>query len=515
MSKAAAKKHKWNVFLLGTDYGIRRTKKREWYVWKVTRDGAIWVKADKQEIQNHLAVVHNLAPYSEEGGVTDVDWAMDDVLSNFTVEYAGAFAGYREPGEYLIQGERVLVTQGVALIELVKGDCEWLKEVYRRSYPRSHSITIRGGGDDGRVVTLSQHDAVFGWIQGMVRALYLGEPPNWPGHGQALVLLGESGLGKTSHQQLFTAMFGGRATDPELFFKDRTAFNEQLLEKEHWKMSDPKSKSRAEQESILGEVKKHVANVYIPGHAKGAKIIDVPTLRRISIALNPDSSGLKILRDMAPSELDKFLIVNLEHAGAYKPDGQEWGGLSWEEWYKKALSELPAFLYWILYEYEVPVGMRDVRYNVVYRNPDVEPEIAAPTDQEVETELQNIVGIGVFTDIYGATAQATIEGPVRTDASGVVDRVLHAKSPVLARARQHSDIFKSNATRLGNLLAKWAGPPGKVEPCGPATIQRFRLPRDRSEYEFTKSGGVMSSLERIKSALRKKSEEAPPGECAG
>src|SRR6516162_8925771 len=107
MSKAAAKKHKWNVFLLGTDYGIRRTKKREWYVWKVTRDGAIWVKADKPEIQNHLAVVHTLDPYSEEGGVTDVDSAMDDVLSNFTVEYAGAFAGYREPGEYLIQGERV------------------------------------------------------------------------------------------------------------------------------------------------------------------------------------------------------------------------------------------------------------------------------------------------------------------------------------------------------------------------------------------------------------------------
>ena len=509
----------------------------------MTRDGSQWVRADKQEVQNHLGAVHNLAPYAEDGGMSDADLAMDDALSNWTVDYAGAFAGYRTPGEFLIQGERVLVTQGVTLVEPVKGDCDWLKEVYRQSFRRSHPFTFTGGGQDGSEVTLHQYDAVFGWIQGMARALYLGEAPNWPGHGQALVILAESGLGKTSHQHLFTAAFGGRATDPELFFKDRTAFNEQMLEKEHWRMSDPKSKSRAEQESILGEVKKHVANVYIPGHAKGAKIIDIPTLRRISIAVNPDSSGLKILRDMAPSELDKFLIVNLEHAGAYKPDGQESGGLAWDKWYRKALSQLPAFLYWILYEYEVPEGMRDVRYNVVYRNPDVEPEITAPTDQEIEAELQNIVGIGVFTDIHGTLGvggPATVEGPVRANAGGVVDRVLHAKSPTLARARQHLDIFKANPTRLGNLLAKWAGTPGKTAACGPtATIRRILLPGGRSEYEFTnteppsstavtkpaasttKTASAAVDLERLKAAMRERTATRnfgtpeTPDECAG
>jgi hypothetical protein len=43
------------------------------------------------------------------------------------------------------------------------------------------------------------------------------------------------------------------------------------------------------------------------------------------------------------------------------------------------------------------------RYNVVYHNPEMEPQLAAPTFDEIQTELLEIVGIGVFTNIESAT----------------------------------------------------------------------------------------------------------------
>jgi hypothetical protein len=55
MSKAAAaakgsKKSYWAPFLKGTDYGIRRTAKGEWYVRKMTKRGTEWIRADKPKL---------------------------------------------------------------------------------------------------------------------------------------------------------------------------------------------------------------------------------------------------------------------------------------------------------------------------------------------------------------------------------------------------------------------------------------------------------------------------------
>jgi len=115
------------------------------------------------------------------------------------------------------------------------------------------------------------------------------------------------------------------------------------------------------------------------------------------------------------------------------------------------------------------------RYNLVYHIRRSNPSL--PSEKDGETELQDIVGLGVFTDIFGQAEGPMVAGPVRVTSRGVVDRVLHKNSPVLTRARQYPDVFKINATRLGNYLAKWANKPesnmlyGSIMPCGPATIQ--------------------------------------------
>jgi len=152
-------------------------------------------------------------------------------------------------------------------------------------------------------------------------------------------------------------MLTGRATDPELFFKDKTSFNEQMGEKEHWLMSDPKTTNRASQEKFLGDIKNFVANVWMPIHPKGGKQVNLKTFRRMTVALNPDNKALEILRDMADSDFDKVMILDFKNAGKWSPDGEAFGGLSWEDWEAKMLSELPAFIHWLLNEYRVPEHM--------------------------------------------------------------------------------------------------------------------------------------------------------------
>jgi hypothetical protein len=74
MSKDAAKNSQGTLkraaanFVAGTDYGIRRTAKGDWYVWKETRDGWRWVRADKKEVKDHLDIVHDIVDVAPPRG---------------------------------------------------------------------------------------------------------------------------------------------------------------------------------------------------------------------------------------------------------------------------------------------------------------------------------------------------------------------------------------------------------------------------------------------------------------
>ena len=498
MSKTAAKNSKktqqFAQFVAGTDYGIRRTANKDWYVRLKTKRGVEWIKADKTDVKNYLEAVHKIADYSEDGLMSDADYAMLDAFFK-PVEFAGAYAGYREPGEIAVEDSTVLITRGVKLIEPAPGNCEFCKNAFIKQFPTEHQETLTvdehenvvrdidgnvvkyadlssakemtAGGkkieeDDkgnlsGKAFTITQRDAILGWCQGALRTLHEATPGKWR-HGQALLMIGLSGSGKTSLQNIITAMLTGRATDPELFFKDKTSFNEQMGEKEHWLMSDPKTTNRASQEKFLGDIKNFVANVWMPIHPKGGKQVNLKTFRRMTVALNPDNKALEILRDMADSDFDKVMILDFKNAGKWSPDGEAFGGFSWEDWEAKMLSELPAFIHWLLNEYRVPEHMWHKRYNVVYHNPQMEPQFAAATFAEIQTELLEIVGIGVFTNIESATDGVLDEtGPLTI--GEIIDRTTHPRSSTAGRAKKHPDYFhNTNHTKLGNLLVKWSDP---------------------------------------------------------
>jgi len=524
---AAAKKSEslnWALFIPGTDYGIRRTVKGDWYVPSKTPRGKVeWIRADKQDVKNYLEEFHQINPESDDESMPDVERAMLDALSR-CVEFAGTFGGYREAGEIMVENNVALITRGIDLIEPRAGDCEFCKKGFTEPFPGTHTellavdadgnIVRDNGGNvvkfaalaeakelvvggvritdrttlSGKEFTFTQRDAILGWLQGALRTLREAEPGKWR-HGHVLILIGLAGSGKTSLQNIITLLFTGRATDPELFFKDKTSFNEQMGEKEHWLMSDPKTTSRAAQEKFLGDIKTFVANVWMAIHPKGGKLINLRTFRRMTLALNPDNKALELLRDMAASDLDKVMILDFQNAGKWSPDGEVYGGLSWEEWEARMIRELPAFIYWLLNEYHVPEHQKHRRYNVVYHNPTMEPRLAATTADEEETEVKEIVGIGVFTNLSGGDELNETE-PLSV--GEVIDRVTNpTRSSVVGRAKQHPDYFYNpNHTRLGNALAKWSesDPPGepKFHDIPPFYITRHILPGKKSKYSFSR-----------------------------
>ena len=154
-------------------------------------------------------------------------------------------------------------------------------------------------------------------------------------------------------------------------------------------MSDTKSSTQKERDEFLAGVKAAVANVWIAIHPKGRRQINLQTYRRMSITLNWEEKALRIVGDLAKSDADKILMLNFEDSRRYAPNGK--GGLRYPEWKNKIDSTLPAFKYWLLNEFELPDGMRHQGYGVQYYNPELSQQLAAPTQEELDNELDVMI----------------------------------------------------------------------------------------------------------------------------
>jgi len=68
------------------DYGVRRDGKGSWYLQ--TELGS-WYPANRREVQQHLVRRWKLSNRRRGGRCSQVDLALDYILDNFSVDYAG------------------------------------------------------------------------------------------------------------------------------------------------------------------------------------------------------------------------------------------------------------------------------------------------------------------------------------------------------------------------------------------------------------------------------------------
>jgi hypothetical protein len=441
------------------DYNIRRTSDCTWY--RKTPRG--WDKVSREDIKTYLSRqgVSSKAPKGCD--LSHADIVMDDCINYWMVDFAQEIAGYAIPGQYHIGNNIALVTKGGVFYPLKSGDKKYFMDLWNFL--------------EGAFQEKDQLDAFLGWLQQAIRTLRTAKPPKW-GHGLALVIIGGSGIGKTSLQLLITLMLAGRATDPKIFFKGDSSFNSQLAENEHWMMSDPGYKgTKAERDAFLSNLKECVANIWKGCHPKGEKQISLPTFSRMTISLNPDPTAMSIIQGMEQGTLEKTLILDFMDGGKFRPNGP--GGMNYSDWEEKMEDQLPYFLGWLLNSYQVPPHLFDERYGVRYTNPTHAPKLAAPSAEAQDVEMQEIVRIGVF-----ATSGDKILTTHGLTAGNVYDRLRSIHNPSRDRAIEHPSL--RSCTAIGGLMRGWVDrvPEGEWAELNGFKVRRRKLREKRFVYDF-------------------------------
>jgi hypothetical protein len=236
--------------------------------------------------------------------------------------------------------------------------------------------------------------AVFrAWIKHSYLSLQK-EPGGW-GPGQALVLLGNSGTGKTACQQAIITPLLGREADPSSWFTGASNFNSHLGEAEHWCLSDPKWTTRMEKDSFATALKKTVSDSSVSIHPKYQKEFSLPVFKRVTISLNEEEEALSIFPMLPESTLEKIIFLSTAEKPCWNTPTRE----NYAEWVGNVQEELSAFLYDTLYIFEVPAEIRDnhsERYGIRYRNEKIQAKVSAPTTEEREAALDDLIRSIVF-----------------------------------------------------------------------------------------------------------------------
>ncbi|MGA8659626.1 MAG: hypothetical protein WB586_26180, partial [Chthoniobacterales bacterium] len=263
------------------------------------------------------------------------------------VDHWGPLAGY-QPGIIHHGGKKVLITKGAELIEPVKGEFPTIREFM-----------------DGMLQDQAIH--AHCWNQLAVVPLYNGEITT----GQILVLAGPIDSGKSVYQKLLvTPLLGGRAAKPYAYMIKRTDFNEDLFECEHL-MCEDETPARDMETRLLfaSELKKLAADDNHWCQGKGRKALTLPPFWRVTVSVNDHPDYLPAIPAKDETLKDKMHILKT-HAGATVQLVEKLGGK--KAFADKIREEIPAYLYWLLHEFQIPEELKETRFGMkAFQHPEI------------------------------------------------------------------------------------------------------------------------------------------------
>jgi len=276
--------------------------------------------------------------------ISQVDQVLLYVMENRRLDLVlDALPGYKA-GIHDNCGKKMLVRTSPRLLEATQGDWSTVKALIHGCL----DLSVDGGID--------QTPYFHSWCKVGAQSLYRAQPGNFQA-GQCLILAGPRNCGKSRIQHwILTGIFGGRSADPGPYLFGDTDFNGEWLEGEHLLMEDPASSTATKERVLFGErVKQTIISDKLRIHTKRKTALNLEMFFRMSISVNDDPDKIRVLPLLTPDMKDKVMLFLVRKAQMPMPTLTLDQRVAFKE---KITSELPAYLWWLLDEFEVPAEIR-------------------------------------------------------------------------------------------------------------------------------------------------------------
>lgn len=301
-----------------------------------------WINIGAKDLDLRLQQKGVSATKSKKTAVSPVESIRLKIQHERAVVFAGAIAGWNT-GFHLMCGQPVLVTSAPNLPRPVRGKWDVLRTCLEGLYadPKWPQITYYKG-----------------WLHHALSSLHGGtfQP------GQCLVMSGPSGNGKSWNQWLITQLLGGRSAKPMRYLSGGTTFNRDLIGSEHLTLEDEVSETNIAARRRMGAyIKNTIVNRTQSCHPKHVDSITLAPFWRLSISVNQEHEDLQIVPPINESLDDKMMLLKTTSFKWPMPMDTPRDQDNFKE---QCLIELPALTYHLMYEFQVPVELRNARYGI-------------------------------------------------------------------------------------------------------------------------------------------------------
>lgn len=188
----------------------------------------------------------------------------------------------------------------------------------------------------------------YAWMKRFYEALYLKKNMQ----GQAMILVGPTGRGKSLLSNKIISGLVGGFSDASDYLSGQTKFNKDLGRVASWVIDDTTSAASFQDQRRATELlKRAVANPRIEYQAKYADALSVPWSGRVTLSLNMDANSLSVIPSLDSSNRDKIiaLLVSEKATNEFPPNQQLEATIE---------EELPYFAKFLL-DWVPPVEVRD------------------------------------------------------------------------------------------------------------------------------------------------------------
>jgi hypothetical protein len=228
-----------------------------------------------------------------------------------------------------------------------------------------------------------QRDYFFAWWKRFYRSGLGGNLEQ----GQAIIIAGEAGRGKTLLSRRIVGLSVGGFADASRYLMGDSRFNKECGENALWVVDDSKSSAtRAQHRAFTEAIKAQISNPQGPSEAKFKDSLTLPWKGRIIITTNIDPDSLAIIPDLGPTVRDKIMLFQFNND--YEPDFAPNQKLE-----SMIAKELPFFLRWLL-KWKEPAYVLDKnpRYGVKsYHAPALEKAAIMASSAHGLTEALDIL----------------------------------------------------------------------------------------------------------------------------